>query len=143
MHSTGAVFVTIDNLPRGVRYLRENTFLIGLIPGPHEPNTDQLNELLAPLSDDIRILYKGEKYAVHSFSEPLDVYGTLPFIACDTPARLKAGGYTSQNSENDLCVVCNKPFPSLVDPECFDRESKYLLILCSRGLTYFLVTISI
>jgi hypothetical protein len=35
--STGAVFLTIDNLPRSICYLRENTFLVLLIPGPHEP----------------------------------------------------------------------------------------------------------
>ena len=36
-NSIGAIYVTILNLPRGIRNKRENALLIGLIPGPHEP----------------------------------------------------------------------------------------------------------
>ncbi|KAG2123991.1 hypothetical protein DEU56DRAFT_692148, partial [Suillus clintonianus] len=45
-YSTGTVWLTIDNLPRLIRFLRENTFLLFVIPGPTEPNTEQLNGLL-------------------------------------------------------------------------------------------------
>lgn len=95
-----------------------------MIPGPKEPNTEQLNELLEPLAEDVETLYEGEKYSVHGFANPLDVYGTLPFVTSDTPARLKVGGYVSQNSEEELCIICKKPFSSLVHPHCFDRDSE-------------------
>ena len=39
-YSMGAIYVTILNLPRGVRSKQENTVLVGLIPGPHEPRHD-------------------------------------------------------------------------------------------------------
>ena len=35
-----AIYVTILNLPRSVRSKQENTVLVGLIPGPHEPCHD-------------------------------------------------------------------------------------------------------
>ena len=34
-YSMGAIYLTILNLPRGVRSKQENTILVGLIPGPH------------------------------------------------------------------------------------------------------------
>ena len=39
-YSMGAVYVTILNLPHAIRSKQENTILIGLIPGPHEPRHD-------------------------------------------------------------------------------------------------------
>ncbi len=59
----------------------------------------------------------------------MTVHLTLPFLAADTLARLKAAGYPSQNSELYLCYVCDKPFSSLVHPSCFDRLSKCLLAI--------------
>ena len=35
--SVGVMYLTILNLPRSLRYKRENTLLIGIIPGPTEP----------------------------------------------------------------------------------------------------------
>ena len=32
------MFVTMLNLPRIVRYSQENTILLGVIPGPKDPN---------------------------------------------------------------------------------------------------------
>ena len=39
-YSMIAIYVTILNLPRSVRSKQENTALVGLIPGPHEPCHD-------------------------------------------------------------------------------------------------------
>lgn len=36
-YSCGAMYMTILNLPREERYIIENTILVGIIPGPHEP----------------------------------------------------------------------------------------------------------
>ena len=37
-YSIGAIYCVIMNLPRRVRYKQENVLLIGLIPGPKEPD---------------------------------------------------------------------------------------------------------
>lgn len=36
-YSLGAIYLTIMNLPRDIRYKQENIILAGLIPGPNEP----------------------------------------------------------------------------------------------------------
>ena len=36
-YSIGAVYLSILNLPRTLRYKQENVILVSLIPGPHEP----------------------------------------------------------------------------------------------------------
>ena len=36
-HSLGDVYLVIINLPRKIRFKRENVILLGLIPGPSEP----------------------------------------------------------------------------------------------------------
>lgn len=36
-YSVGVIYLTILNLPCHIRYKRENVILIGVIPGPHEP----------------------------------------------------------------------------------------------------------
>ena len=43
-YSVGAIYLTVLNLPRSMRYKQENVILSGLIPGPREP------ELLAATS---------------------------------------------------------------------------------------------
>lgn len=51
-YSVGAIYLTIMNLPRTVRYNQENVILVGLIPGPHEPSHD-INTYLSPLVNEL------------------------------------------------------------------------------------------
>ena len=59
IHSTGAVWLMILNLPRDIRYLYENMILLMLPPGPHEPSLEQLNECMDPIALDLNYMYKG------------------------------------------------------------------------------------
>lgn len=45
-YSVGAIYLTINNLPRSIRFKKENVILAGIIPGPHEPKKNQLNHYL-------------------------------------------------------------------------------------------------
>ena len=56
-YSIGAIYITIMNLPRDIRYKRENVILCGLLPGPGEPST--LNPFLEPLVSELLELWKG------------------------------------------------------------------------------------
>jgi len=60
VHSTGALYMTCANNPRGIRFLQEETFLPILIPGPNEPNLSQLNTILVPWVAVMKRLYSGE-----------------------------------------------------------------------------------
>lgn len=59
-YSVGAVYITICNNPRGVRFRREETILYCVLPGPTEPTTEQLNSILRPLIAELHKLYRGE-----------------------------------------------------------------------------------
>lgn len=59
-YSTGTLLLTIDNLSRSIRFLRDNTFLLLVIPGPTELNTDQLNGLLEPFVQVLEQLGQGK-----------------------------------------------------------------------------------
>ena len=54
--SVGVVYLSVLNLPRFLRYKRENVILIGIIPGPREP--EDLNPFLKPLVDELLELWE-------------------------------------------------------------------------------------
>ncbi|TBU31209.1 hypothetical protein BD311DRAFT_657062, partial [Dichomitus squalens] len=58
-HSVGAVYITFNNLHRSVRYLQRNVHLLMVIPGPHEPSLEQLNHMLEPAVQELKIIYSG------------------------------------------------------------------------------------
>jgi len=62
IHSTGAVWLTILNFPQDICYLYQNTILLMLPPGPHEPSLEQLNECMDPIALDLNDMYKGSLY---------------------------------------------------------------------------------
>jgi hypothetical protein len=62
-YSTGAVWVSLDNLHRSVRFLRENNHLAITLPGPNEPTTEQLNKVIKYLTDEILDLELGQHYS--------------------------------------------------------------------------------
>ena len=57
-YSLGAIYLSVLNLPRSERYLQENTILIGIIPGPHEPKK-HMNSFLEPLVKELKFLWNG------------------------------------------------------------------------------------
>ena len=66
--SIGAIYLTVLNLPRYIRYKRENVILLGIIPGPHEPKYD-INSFLKPLVDELQQFWVGIN--LHQFSHHL------------------------------------------------------------------------
>ena len=56
--SVGAIYLIIQNLPRSERYKWENMILVGLIPGPKEPNYS-INSYLYPLVQELQQFWSG------------------------------------------------------------------------------------
>jgi len=56
VYSIAGVYLTILNLPRHLRYKKENTIFVSLIPGPKEPPTEKINLYLDPLVDELKQL---------------------------------------------------------------------------------------
>ena len=57
--SVGAIYLTIQNLERSVRFLPANVILACIVPGPKEPPLEELNWVFQPIVDQIKILYAG------------------------------------------------------------------------------------
>ncbi|ETW81181.1 hypothetical protein HETIRDRAFT_169935 [Heterobasidion irregulare TC 32-1] len=51
-YSTSAIYVTILNNPRSKHFLAQETLLYCVIPGPHEPTLEQLNEITRLLAKE-------------------------------------------------------------------------------------------
>ena len=120
-YSVGAIYLVIMNLPRRLRFSRENMLLCGIIPGPHEPKLN-VNEYLSPLVGDLLMLWTGVQMNVHTKGSCL-VKGALLCVACDLPAARKVCGFMSYVATLG-CNRCKKQFPGTVgnkDYSGFDR----------------------
>ena len=83
--SIGAIYLTVLNLPRYIRYKRENVILLGIIPGPHEPKYD-INSFLKPLVDELQQFWVEINLPVFSSSSEqqiVTVKGAILCVTCD------------------------------------------------------------
>lgn len=101
VYSTGAIYLTIQNLPRHERYKHENVILVGLIPGPKEPKLTA-NAYLTPLIIEL----KDSNTTVH-----IRTRLNLSCVACDIPASRKVCGFLGIAARLG-CNKCLKEFPS-------------------------------
>ena len=119
----GAIYLSILNLPRGCRY-KQNTILIGLIPGPHEPRRN-INTFLKPLVADLLKLWDGLDMKIGSLDYVEKIHCALLCISCDLPAGRKICGFLGHGARLG-CSKCLKEFPGAVgtmDYSRFDRPS--------------------
>ena len=107
MYSIGVVYLAIMNLPRAIRYKRENILIIGLLPGPSEP-PKTINTYLSPLVSDLLTLWRGHTFKTCSNNTVL-VRCALLCVACDLPAGRKVCGFLSYNA-NLGCTRCYHNF---------------------------------
>lgn len=126
-HSVGVVYLALDNLPGHLRYRAENMCLVGVIPGPHEPELHRLNHFLRPLVDDLLILWhRGIHLADASAKEGLlFVRAALIPLVCDVPALRKTGGFAGHMSTH-FCSFCELPKADIneLDREKWTRHNK-------------------
>lgn len=108
-YSCGAIYLSINSIPREDRYKEENILLVGIMPGGKEAKTDRINSYLAPLVDELLLLYSGVNMKTHRKPEGVIVYGILLLITCDIPASRKVCGFTGHASTN-ACNKCDKRF---------------------------------
>ena len=77
-----------------MRYKQENVLLIGLIPGPKEPDHD-INSFLNPMVDELKKFWSGRKLICGSQRQTKMFRCALLCIACDIPPRLLVPGASS------------------------------------------------
>ena len=128
-YSLGAIYTTILNLSRGSRNKEENVILVGLIPGPREPEHD-LNSFLEPLTNDLLQFWEGVDLDIHSYNSKKKIRCALVCVACDLPAGRKVCGFLHHSARLG-CSRCWKEFSGGVgtmDYSGFDRENWQLRI---------------
>ena len=91
IYSCGAIYGVICNLPRDIRFKKENMLTLGLLPGPNEVKLDRINHYLTPIIDELLELWNG-------FNLPGSTKNIrLAVICCsnDIPAARKLCGHIS------------------------------------------------
>ncbi|KAL1925866.1 hypothetical protein VTP01DRAFT_7277 [Rhizomucor pusillus] len=111
IHSVGAIYLTINNLPRSERYKPENVILVGIMPGPKEPSRQQINHYLRPLVDELEKLYTGVTTTVNGRSNTR-IRVALLMVACDISAARKISAFTGIGSIC-ACYKCKRQFSSI------------------------------
>ena len=101
-YKVGVIYLALLNLPRNIRYKRENIILVGIIPGPAEPSI-HINTYLAPLVNELLDLWKGVTIKIKGVPQVIRV--ALLCVACDTPAARKVSGFVG-HSANLGCPRC-------------------------------------
>jgi hypothetical protein len=93
--SVGSITMSCLNLRPDIRNDAENLYLVGIIPGPREPHTDEVNHFLRPLIDDLVPSWKtGTWYTrTHQHANGRRVSSAIGNLVADLPgARKVAGG---------------------------------------------------
>ena len=102
----------------------ENTLLVGLIPGPHEPRHD-MNTFMEPFVVDLLRFWDGVELNVPFLQCRKLIRCALLCVACDIPAGRKVCGFLSHNSPLG-CSRCLKQFTGTVGSmnfSGFDRDN--------------------
>ena len=95
-YSSGAIYGVICNLPREVRFKRENMLYLGLLPGPTEVKLHKINHYLSPIVDELLEFWDGFNLP-SSNKHPNGKRIRLAIICCsnDIPAARKLCGHIS------------------------------------------------
>ncbi len=101
--SIGAMYIAINNLPRHMRFKQHNIIIVGLIPGPKEP--ENMNSILGPLVDELKQLSVGVQINGEN------IQAILSCTANDIPASRKLCGFAGHSSRL-ACNKCYKVFPT-------------------------------
>ncbi|OBZ77594.1 hypothetical protein A0H81_02219 [Grifola frondosa] len=102
-----AMYMVCLNLPPHLRYLPENVYLAGVIPGPGKPHLDQLNHFLALIVDELVDFWDpGVEYSrACNFVSGCRALAALVPLVCDVPATRQVAGLGSHN-HTYFCSSC-------------------------------------
>lgn len=94
-YSCGAIYGVICNLPRNVRFNKENILTLGLLPGPSEVKLDKINNYLTPIINELLDFWNGVKLPTKKCPNGKKI--RLAVICCsnDIPAARKLCGHIS------------------------------------------------
>lgn len=108
--SVGVIYMVLMNLPRSIRFRKENVILVGIIPAlTQEPKS--LNYFLEPAVYELNALWNGVK--VNTYNSPstaVKIQAAVLCFASDIPAARKLCGFLGHSAKRG-CSHCYKEFP--------------------------------
>src|SRR2546421_9337108 len=100
-HSTEVLYAAICNLPRDIRFKRENLLIISILPGPNEVSLHKINHYLTPMVDELESLWSGMTLnRTYKYQEGRQIRAALILVSCDIPAARKICGHISRSEEH-------------------------------------------
>ena len=104
-YSSGAIYLTVQNLPRSERYKQENVILVGIMPGPCE-SALTINSYLSPLVEELKEFWRGVLIPVKRNGTTINMNVRLAIncVSCDIPASRKVCGFLGHFAK----LACNK-----------------------------------
>ena len=83
--------------------------IVGIIPGPAEPDYSELSSYLRPLVKELNYLWT-DGFPMQHNDNTVVISAALLATVCDVPATAKLGGFLGHMS-NHACWKCAKVFP--------------------------------
>ena len=130
-YSIGAIYLTIMNLPRTIRFRQENVMLIGLIPAPKQPKHD-INSHLKPLVEELLQFWNGVFLNIGD-NNCAHVRCALLCVAADVPASRKVCGFLGHAGVLG-CSKCMKNFPGHLGSRDYSGFDRSCWPLCNNEL---------
>ena len=130
--SIGVMYLAIANLPREIRYKRENLIIAGLIPSldyydgeTTKTEPQSLNPFQKYLSQELHSLgTHGARIQTHKHPEGVPMKAILLMNASDSPAARKSSGFLAHSALLG-CPRCLKVFKGKVGEKCYSGFNDY------------------
>jgi hypothetical protein len=105
--SVTGIYMVCFNLPPDMRYLPENMYLAGIIPGPGKPSKYHINPILSLLVDELLQFWYSGVYFSQTAKHPMGALvrcALIPLI-CDAIGARSVAGFRSISSDR-FCTCC-------------------------------------
>ncbi|CAD6981335.1 unnamed protein product [Tilletia controversa] len=114
-HSTGAIMMTLLNLPERLRYHPSTTYLAGCTPGPKEPSAARLPCYLRPLLTELLALDEGVRIPTLRKPNGQLVRLRVAMFCGDSVSRNKVCGFPPHSVRvGKFCGLCDVTIPTIV-----------------------------
>lgn len=123
-----AIYLVCLNLPQHLRYLPENIYLAGVVPGPTKPSTSQINHFLKLVVDEFLDFWNPGIYYTRTALRPqgrLARAALVPLVA-DLLAARQLSGLGPHNHRLILCSVCKTPADNIENTDTATFEPRDL-----------------
>ncbi|KLO04216.1 hypothetical protein SCHPADRAFT_947876 [Schizopora paradoxa] len=106
--SVGSVAATCLNLPPLYRYKMENVYLATVIPGPKEPDVDEIGDYFDIIVDFFLQSYLHGSFFSSTYMHPNGILerSIIAAFVADSPAARKCTGLISTAGKYNMCNVC-------------------------------------